>query len=322
MSKVPIVFHLAAGALRDPASMAPFYQKLIGGLAARGADLRQVLHDRAVLADQVARDEAFHIVDHGGVRHDRVLNCGVAYVYPFWHMDPWGIRAFSSIAAMEFDASSVDPVQARGFADRLRNRLIGKRASRYEQPGAVTVIPQGCIAVFLQSETHRLVGETCHLTLRQMVDAVVARDDPRPIVIKPHPRDFDDATHRMLRALARRDQRVTVTSANIHDILSAADVVVTINSAVGIEAMVHRKPVVLCGQADFHHCAVTVREPGALDQAIASARHQDWPHDAYLYWYFAQRCLSATSPTLIDDLLARIRATGFDTDRFDLSRPD
>lgn len=311
----PVVFHLPASVLRGTEDLAPFYEKLIAGLRDRGAEVRQVLHDRARILAEVEADGGFHIVDHGAIRHPRILNTGVAYIYPFRNMDPWGIRALSSISAMPFDPAAIDPAAATAFADKLRRRLIGKRTSRYEQPEARQAVPKGCIAVFLQSEGHRSVEETCHLDLRAMLGAVLAVPDGRPVVVKPHPRDHDAETRLYLRRLARRHPRLQVVEANIHDILQAADVAVTINSATGIEAMLHGCPVVLCGQADFHHQAITVRQPDEMAYALHEALIRSWHHDAFLYWYFAQNCLSAMSPTLVDDLLARIAATGYDPSR-------
>ena len=300
-----MVFHLPKG------EVAPFYQNLIDGVFARGGVATVVEHRREAVADQVAAG-GFHILDHGTVRHPRVLNSGVAYIYPFRNMDPWGIRAESSIWAKVFDPAEIPAAEAQAFGDRLRHRLVRARASRYDQPQALLAVPQKCIAVFLQAEAHRGVGETCHLNLRGMVKALIGRDDPRPIVVKPHPLDFSAETHRFLRQMARKDRRVTVMQANIHDILAAASVVVTINSAVGIEAMLHGRPVVLCGKADFHHAAVTVVSADAMSAGMAEAEGRVWPHDAFLTWYFARQCLQAGKPGLVDDFLVKIAETGFD----------
>ena len=304
-------FHLPGSVLRDRAEMKPYYVKLTEGLAARGHRVTLALHDRDSLFAEVAASRDFHIVDHGSLRHPRVLNTGIAYVYPFWNLDPWGIRALSSIAEKLFDPKAVDMAAATGFANRLRKRWVSTRKSRYEQPQHSANIPANCIAVFLQSEGHRDVMETCHLDLRQMVKALMARDDPRPIVIKPHPRDYDPTTRRFLARIAGRDARIQIADANIHDILAQAAVCVTINSAVGIEAMMQGVPVVLCGQTDFHHCAITVKTPAEMGPGIAQALARNWPHDAFLYWYFGLNCLNAGKETLVDDFLERVAATGF-----------
>ncbi|THD84557.1 hypothetical protein E7811_02105 [Aliigemmobacter aestuarii] len=304
------VLHLPDSQLQDPARLKPFYRRLADGLAEAGHAVRLIRHDRDRIEGEVAADTAFHIVDHGRIQHPRVLNAGIAYVYPFWNLDPHGIRALSSIAAMPFDAGTVDGQAARAFMARQRQRLVAARVSRYDQPQDVAPVPSGCIAVFLQSEAHRDLAETCYLSLREMVGAVIARDDPRPIVIKPHPRDLDPETREFLHRIARKDARVQVMDANIHDILAACDCVVTINSAVGIEAMFHRKPVVLCGRADFHHNAVPCHRAGAVDRAIGKAMRRNWPHGRFLYWYFGIQCVNAMSETLVEDVLERVRAAG------------
>lgn len=173
-------------------------------------------------------------------------------------------------------------------------------------------VPPGCIAVFLQTEAHRGVAETCYLRLRPMIKALLARDDPRPIVVKPHPRDTDIDTFDWLARKARKDRRLQIIPANIHDILAACAVVVTINSAVGIEAMVHGKPVVLCGHADFHHACLTVRRAEEMDAAIAAAEARDWPHARYLSWFYQDHCLDPRRPDLAQAVLRRMAATGYD----------
>ena len=100
-----------------------------------------------------------------------------------------------------------------------------------------------------------------------------------------------------------------------HDILSAARVTVTINSAVGLESLMHRVPVVLCGPADFHHSAVTVRDAFDLDAGLSRARLWPWHYAAYLYWFLKLNCVNAGAPDMIDDVIARIAATGYDTSR-------
>ncbi len=290
--------------MRGEEKLKPYYEKLLAGLAERGHAVRTTPHLRDRVADEVAGDNAFHIIDHGTLRHPRALNTGIAYLYPFWNLDPWGIRALSSIGARPFDPAMVPADEARAFADRLRTQLVAARTSRYAQPQGRSALPPHAIAVFLQAEAHRGLAETCHLSMRQMVRALVARDDPRPILIKPHPKDTDPATRRFLSRLG--DPRVQVVDANIHDILAVADVSVTINSAVGIESMLHGVPVVLCGQADFHHAAVTVRRASDLDSSLEDATARFWNHDAFLHWYFAGNCLNAGKPSLVDDFLGKV----------------
>ena len=317
----PVVLHIPGSVLRDPGKLASFYGKIGDGLRALGVRVDYIEHDRNQTLAQIETMGGFHIVDHGRIRHPSALNAGLGFVRPYHYLDPWGIRAFSSVADKPFDADQIDPHAATAFRHDLFQRLVMGRQSRFEQPSQVLVVPAGCIAVFLQTEAHRDVAETCYMTMRHMIKALLARDDPRAIVVKLHPRDTDLATLEWLMHKARKEARLQIIPANIHDILAVCDVVVTINSAVGIEAMVHRKPVVLCGHADFHHCATTVRGREGMDAGIAAALAGLWPYDAFLYWYFELNCVSATSPRLVDDVVTRIAATGFDISRLGLNPP-
>jgi len=305
-------FHLPPSALSEGgAKMKPFYQSLTRGLKDAGHSVSLVNHDRDAALAQIEADDGFHIFDHGQLRHARALNAGIAYVYPFWNLDPWGIRAFSSIAAQKFDPQAVPAQAAAEFFGRLRHRLVKKRASRYPQPPEVAQdLPRECIAIFLQSEFHRDVGETCYLTRAEMVQTVLEAAPDKPVVIKPHPRDLEPETYLRLHKLLSEWPNLTISSANIHDILGAADKVVTINSAVGIEAQLHRVSVILCGHADFFHVCHTAKTTTELT-ALVQQDLAPQPVEAYLHWYFRQNCLAAGDPELVTHFLDRVAQTGF-----------
>lgn len=70
--------------------MKPYYVKLLAGLRDRHIPVQTVLHDRSTTLATVDGAPGIHIVDHGSLRHPRLLNTGIAYIYPFWKLDPWG----------------------------------------------------------------------------------------------------------------------------------------------------------------------------------------------------------------------------------------
>lgn len=305
-----LVFHVPHDWVDDRRAMLPFYQKLADGLDQRGIAWRAVAIDRGALPATLASDSDFHIVNHGQVRHSRALNAGIAYIYPFWNLDPQGIRAFSSIADMAFRPARIDGEKAQAFFRRLRARLVAARTSRYDQPEDTEALPQAQAAVFFQSEGHRIVGETCFMDRWTMLDTVLAATTG-PVIVKPHPREMDsDVLERLVRLRAAHP-RLHISMGNIHDIIGTSDRIITINSAVGIEAYLHRKPVILCGQSDFHHVATVAHGSDALATALrtpAPARQ----YARYVYWYFGRMCINAGSDAMPDQVLRRIRATGYD----------
>lgn len=299
-----IVFHVPRSWLGiGGQGLRPFYLRVIEGLEARGVSFDVVMLDRTTLPETVAADDAIHVVHHGRYAHPRVRNADVAYIYPFWNFDPQGIRAFSSIGQAPFPQSDIDPEVARPFFRRLRQRIVKGRTSRYAQPEEATEVEPVKAAVFLQSEGHRVVGETCYLDRWQMLESVCSSVDG-PVVVKPHPRDRDPATGESLRDYCDRFPHLEVSVGNIHDLIDAADRVVTINSAVGIEAYLHRTPVVLCGQSDFHHIADVAHSETELVDIMRRAPRKR-AYDKFIWWYFGDQCLSGADPDLVDRFLAR-----------------
>lgn len=303
-----IVFHLPRSWLGpEGTGLAPFYEALTKGLSQKGVPFVLTPLNRDLVVAQVERDTAFHVINHGRFQHPRVLNAGVAYIYPFWNMDPKGIRAFSSIADLPFDPRAVDAEIARPFFRALRRRLVGARKSRYLQPEHQVPMPENPVAVFLQSEAHRGLGETCYLDQFEMVETVLETVSD-PVVVKPHPLDEDPQTRVRLEKLAAKHSHLHVIDCNIHDLLSRCTRAVTINSAVGVEAYLHRKPVILCGQSDFHHVAQIAKTPRQLAQHL-QAPVRKRAYDKFIYWYFGHHCLSTTEPNLTGRFLARLDQT-------------
>ena len=293
--------------------MRQFYGTLAKALEAEGLAVTVVTLDEAQALARIGADDGFHILHHTRIRHPRVLNAGKAYIEPFFTLDPWGFRLFSSIAAETF-CPGPDPAADAVIFEEIRGRMVGNRASHYEQPAEVIESPDHCIAVFLQTEDNRDVGETCHLTPRQMIRGLLDRDDPSPVVVKPHPKEKNLETLNWLSRQARKDPRLQIFLGNIHDLLARADLVVTINSAVGIEAMLHERPVVLCGDTDFHHICEMVRRKRDLDPAIARAEARlaagQWPFRAYIGWYYGRMCHDPRAADFGARVVAKLRAMG------------
>jgi hypothetical protein len=99
MEPARLVLHLPKAVLAGDEDLKWFYRRLCDGFAERGGVIRKVPHERDLLLADLLEDDDFHIVDHGALRHPRILNAGIAYLFPYWNLDPHGIRATSSIGA-------------------------------------------------------------------------------------------------------------------------------------------------------------------------------------------------------------------------------
>jgi hypothetical protein len=299
--------HMAAA---EGSGLSPFYTDLV--VALQGAGAQTVIRHRDFeVIETLPPGPDFHFVHNGRTNRPGVLNCGFAYLAPYWYVDPKGIFGDSSIADLTFDAAKVAPVPTQRFFSRMEARLKLQRKSRYDQPEEVTAYPEGCIAVFLQDWSDP-VERARYMTARDMLETILADTGGRPVVVKPHPRIRASETYEILEWLAASHPEVIVTEGNLHDILAAAALSVTISSTVTLEGMMHRVPAVLFGRTDFHHCAETVRRPADWPGAMQRALARDWPFEAFLFWFFRENCVALGAKQTIPRILERMRARGAD----------
>ena len=309
MSERPAIrLHLPRHMLDDPARMPAFYGRVARGLADLGAQVALCHRDlEALRAGPKGGD--VDLVHASAIGRAQALTLGVAYLDRFQYLDPDGIFFESSISRARFRAEAVPLPQAQRFTEDLRALYVSPRRSRHVQPEAVARFAPGHIAVFLQDLSDPVLRAR-HMTAAQMVETVLAHRDKRPVVVKPHPRNAGPETMAILARL-RGEAGVTVTDANLHDILAGAAVSVSISSSVGLEGMLQAVPAVFFGASDLHHNAVTVRTPEAWPDALQQALATDWPHAQFLLWFLRRRNLDARRP-FMDRVLERVAAVGGD----------
>lgn len=259
-------------------------------------------------------DGNLHIVENGRMRGQGWLNTALAYLQGFWHLDPQGIQAESLAAAAVFDPQEVDEVAAQAFLHQLQQRFVLPRQSRFHQPRQVaTDLPEGAVALFLQGRSAYHAGR-CKLPMDRMILAVSQGAGGRPVLVKPHPQQPEEGGEALDRAIAM-GARVTVTEANVHDVLAAAAVTVSVNSAVAMEGFLHGKPAILFGRSDFP--SLVTRATGVEDfpQALEAALSARWPYAGMLHWYFSRHALELEAADFEERAIAAFATVGFSRER-------
>ncbi|WP_103332860.1 hypothetical protein [Pseudotabrizicola formosa] len=319
MAQARIVFHLPARYLDEwrEARHLLLFRRIEELFAPLGAQI--VVRDRrdGPFQDGATRaydDGDLHILETGRARGPGVLNASVAYLHPFWHLDPVGVLAESSIGARAFDASRIRTKPARAFYERMQARFPARRQSRREQEMQVTRFPAGAISVFLQGPLPEAYGLT-YASGEAMLRAVAQGAGGRAVLVKAHPLAVEHDTEVIARVLAD-GVAVTPTQANVNDMIAASVATVSANSACAIEGFLQRKPALLFGRSDFHHLAETVRHPGGFPQALARVLAAPEPDYArFLFWYFARNCLNVSGSGFAQKVLRIFAQAGFAPDR-------
>jgi hypothetical protein len=259
-------------------------------------------------------DGHLHIVEAGRTQGQGWLNTGLAYLLGFWHLDPEGVQGQSSARSHRFDVNAVEKAPAMQFLRDLQRRFLRPRLSRFQQPqDPAPDLPQGAVAVFLQGGSAYRVGR-CKVPPHDMILAACQGSGGRPVIVKPHPQAMEVGAEAV--EIAREmGARVHVSTANVHDVIRAAAVTVSVNSAVAIEGFLQRRPAILFGDSDFESLVVRVRRTDEFAGALAAALAPRWPYAKMLYWYFSQHALELEAPDFEDRCFAAFARVGFPRER-------
>ncbi|MFM2390208.1 MAG: hypothetical protein RLZZ437_1763 [Pseudomonadota bacterium] len=322
MAKAKLIFHVP-GQYLDTHHYLALFRRLDEVFRPRGAvievrDRRSGPRDSAPGAAAHYDDGDLHIVDMGRIRGPGILNAAISYIPPYWHLDPLGVQAESSIGAKTYDARKVDYGVAGPFYEAMRADLAAARKSRRDQMDRVTEFAPGAIAVFLQG-LRPLQQGLAYCTPLELLRAVCKGAGGRQVIVKPHPLAAEEDAEVIDEALAE-GLPMTVTMANVHDIIAGSVCTVSFNSAVALEGFLHRKPAILFGQSDFHHICETVREPGAFSGALARVlAREPGGYAQFMFWYLGMNCLHLYGPAFEARVMAIFEAAGFGAERLGLT---
>ncbi len=114
------------------------------------------------------------------------------------------------------------------------------------------------------------------------IEQAIAAMDNTHLIVKPHPEDSDK--HTELQTLCSPRTHI-VSEFDLQSLLETSSAVVTINSTVGLEALICHKPVVVLGKAVYSHKGFTfdLDEPSSLPDLIKAALA---PHDFSLEAFY------------------------------------
>ncbi|MEQ9260701.1 MAG: hypothetical protein RIG84_16565 [Roseovarius sp.] len=286
------------------------YGRVASHMRGQGIEVRFLERPSTTELDGYTKED-FHLVHHGFLRRFNVLNSGVAYVFPYWYLDQRGVLCDSSMANATPDLDSVKHEAAVRFFEGMRERLVLGGVSKYEQPARAQRFGPGHIAVFLQGMGDPVLRNMFMLET-EMLDLVLRHRGEREVVVKPHPKWPDTMASDHARRLAEETPGLTITDANVHDMLEGAYCSVSICSGASFEGIFHRTPSILFGRSDFNACAVTVRSAAEAEEALAGIGAREFDFERFAYWFLRRKMFNSRNPNVGERVMQRIARTGFE----------
>lgn len=120
-----------------------------------------------------------------------------------------------------------------------------------------------------------------------------------------------EVSKRKMEDLSALHPNAEVTNASIHDLLAVSKTIISQNSAVGMEALMYKKPVITCAQSDYHHASLVSRHPQQLRNNLQSTASwsKTFPYEAYLFWFLDLNMLAPQSEVFLDHAWSRKHKT-------------
>ncbi len=232
---------------------------------------------------------------------ERSLVFRSACITPFWQIDRSEKRWEWDVARARFDPERVDRAEVESFARAWRKRLYSGATEGNTSEDFVFVPLQ---ALLTERRSFQAAAPL------EMLEAVLERLAPRPVVATLHPRArYMQDEIVALDRLCARYPRLSVRRLPAPELLRRCAMVVTENSAAAFEALFFRKPALLFAGIDFHHPFASVWRDG-MDAAFEALAGPGPAYDAYLWWYLQGQSLNAGKPDIKDRIAARLRALG------------
>lgn len=200
-----------------------------------------------------------------------------APIRPHYSIDTAGYAGWSEIATgarYHQRVADYDLSAARSTLESFRTQFRQSRVSKYPQSDkSPDRLPDRFVFLPLQVQNDSVSSLSLFSGLELLAAAATEAKRLRvPLVVKRHPLCRSYAVESSLQMLARDNRFVTVSAANVHDLIERSRSVITVNSGVGMESLIHGKAVYCAGHSEWAAAATTLTSPDQVGRAFEHAQ--------------------------------------------------
>lgn len=227
----------------------------------------------------------------------RIKETSIPY---FYNIDRLGYSGWSELAIKPElhieNIDKLDPIKSAEFQKKISDWLLAEKLSKYIQGGSPSPLESNFIFFPLQIRSDAVAVHNRIDPLKVLrAAAIAAWRQRKPLVVKRHP--YCTSKRVELNLLAHRlNPYVWMTDASVTAILPACDAVLVGNSGVGLEAIVHGKPVYSFAKSEYAMASFQIEKKTDLKKIFCKSHHPSHPISSRFVAYFLQeRCFDARS---------------------------
>jgi len=194
--------------------------------------------------------------------------------------------------------------------------LAGRNISKFDQPnlGNASSLPERFMLLPLQLPHDENIVLHSSVSMAQALHATLGYSTVLdiPVVVKPHPINPSAMVDmkKVFDFFANTEYQFWVDDVSIHECLENAESVFTVNSGVGMEAIMHNKPVFSFGESEYDEVSHELR---SYDSIVIEELYED--KNKYVPQYkdfiesWCEMHYSTKHPDTFDKLVALVSAT-------------
>jgi len=198
-----------------------------------------------------------------------------AAVTPLFSMDFSGYSGWSDISInferYEKEIAKIDERTVNLVLNEWKQRFIEKNNSKYPQSDeSVPETATDFVFYPMQVQNDPVSIHSSYDGLKLLHDAAeLARENQVYLLVKRHPFCQSFAIEETITLLTESNPWVIRTNSNIHDLIRKSKSVITVNSGVGIEALIDGASVFCSGRCEWQQCCNIISDKNDLRKAFS-----------------------------------------------------
>jgi len=232
-------------------------------------------------------------------------------------MDHQGFAGYSSLASGLVDIAGFCKDKSEAELEEnyrtIYEKYVTGNISKYSQNRQKEKILGRYVFIALQVSTD-IVANLAWISGEDLLRAVAEHycNTDIKVVVKRHPYCKSIAIETTLEELSKKGS-IQIATGSVHDLIGDAEIVYTVNSGVGLEALVHMKPLVVTGNSDYLYGAgATAKTLDELHVIMCTPIEADRKRILeFLYYYANQYAIPADDEGFIKNRIDEWLATPF-----------
>jgi hypothetical protein len=268
-----------------------FYRTLFKVLALEGINYTVTPTKGIPITDDLNYKDTIHLTYHTKHPCINAINIKVSYLPNLFYFDRKGYSGWSEttddIKTKDY-LNRVEDHIAKSYFEKIASHYIHNNISKYPQPLETNKHPNhNHDYIFLATQViDDSVSELAYIdTLTLIKHATTACETLGiDLLIKRHPKCSSIEIKQTIEEATQKNHVLT-TNGSIHDLIKNAEAVLTVNSGVGFESLLHLKQVYITGKADYHWACTTIKTEYELKTKLLKSKVPEDRIRQFVYYF-------------------------------------